>query len=202
MKWSVALFGHYKMNWGIIEKDYNLCVYRSIEKPLWNSGKNQWEADGMEFPEKVYRLHQATGNERRAVPGDIIAFHPWPHEWTDATAKECLIVTISGDLSRQQMLALKEPWWDTETYRIPINTPVERTALFPKTHLKKRRFQIPVPDLEATGINLIRMLDKNDLYIPNVELTKYKCWDKLNARYVNDGDRLKTINALWYGGGP
>ena len=62
-KWSVALFGHVKPNYYIQDAKTGDTVYRSITDP------------GDVGPD--LKVHIVTGNDRRAKPGDIIAFKPW-----------------------------------------------------------------------------------------------------------------------------
>ena len=58
------------------------------------------------------------GWERRAMPGDVIAYKPIEREftWTETERKEFLIATIVGTSARQ-MEAMVEPQWDTDSYR-------------------------------------------------------------------------------------
>jgi len=59
----------------------------------------------------------AEGCERRAQPGDMIAFKPFEREdtWTPTERKEFLIVTMEGP-TKSQMDALCEVYWDLDSY--------------------------------------------------------------------------------------
>ena len=143
---------------------------------------------------------QAPGWEKRAVPGDIIAFKPIEHEsrWTPTERKEFLIVTIDG-VSRDQMEALCEEYWDLNTWKEydPKDIVADIDIPTPQDIVKKRRFNIPVIDLVSTGVNETAMLDKKYLYNPKLsDFTKFSCIDKINSRYINITDGLNMIEPL------
>lgn len=129
------------------------------------------------------------GWERRAMPGDIIAYKLAIDEakWTPRERKEFLIVTIDGP-SPEQMDALCEPLYDI-TKADADGHPLE--------HLRKRRFSIPVKDLVANGLDEMAMLDNENAYAPELPTAlKTECFDKLRDRYVSDGDNLRVIDPV------
>jgi len=97
-KWSVALYGHDKPRYYMIEREYNVRVATFVDPPKWDPGKQQW-ADGLIiFPISAYELRNVTGWEKRAAPGDIIAYKEWKPDifWSPTERREFLIVTIDG----------------------------------------------------------------------------------------------------------
>ena len=231
MRYSFALFGHYKPNWSMIEIEYDTLVATFVDEPKWDAGQKAWIDGKIVFPEHVYRLHQWIGNERRAVPGDVIACKEAPAFWTATERKEFLIIEIDN-LTFIQANALCEMEWDLNSYNLydPLSEEnwyarqVEKTLLtndppsslkkldekriewfenymfgekfknrFPKTHWKKRRFNIPLTTLESKGVDIEQMLDRKVLYNPTIESNKLEYYDKLKQRNILETDKLKTI---------
>ena len=115
-KWSVALFGHDKYKYGIFETEHNVCVARYVNAPSWNESYQRWEDGKVLFPAHVYHLYETIGNERRCVPGSIVAFKPYGQDWSELEKKHFLIVTVDG-LDQFQMAALCEEEWDLGKYK-------------------------------------------------------------------------------------
>jgi len=163
------------------------------------------------------------GWEKRAVPGDVIAYKPIDQKdrWTPTERAEFLIVTIDGP-SQAQMEALCEPFWDTNSYRPyeplsyddfvlsfvdpdVIDKPsayakylemmLENSRL-PTTYLKKRRFNIPLETLKSAGVDEVKMLDRELLYSPKLPTLPYtESFDKMKSRNVLASDGLRLIEA-------
>ena len=190
-KWTVALFGHYK------PKDL--------------------------------------GWERRAMPGDLIAFKPYGEDWTDNEKRHFLIVTIVG-FTEEHWDALAEHLWDLNSYELykPMTQPVFETWVLdqlaqqtdsaarivaflnnksqfyieyfagvkercelPRRGLKKRRFHIPLAELKQMGVNESDMLEKEKLYVPEIDEIDYlDITDKMRERKILITDILKGIQPL------
>lgn len=130
MKYSIALFGHWKHRYEIREKQAKRIV---IPKGINFLGIEEFEEKEVNKvvarlssppdydlnPDK-YFLYEVTGLEKRCVPGDIVAFKPYEQrdKWTPTERTEFLIVTIETD--RKMMEGLFEPQWDVDTY-FPYN---------------------------------------------------------------------------------
>ena len=118
-----------------------------------------------------YKPHDI-GWERRAFPGDIVAFKPIEQEftWTDTEKKEFLIITIDGP-TENQMLGLCEPQWDLTSYR-PF-APDKDLATF----VTRMQARIAVKRTASDPDMLKRMLDdleskKDLLYAEHIEATR------------------------------
>lgn len=170
-RWSVALFGH--------------------EKP------------------------KVDGQERRAKPGDIIAARPIEEagRWTPTEHKEFLIVEID-EFEPEQIAALTEPHWDTNTYFIPSDADLDAyyaehekrgtvpdpIELYPSQYHAKRRFHIPLADLEAAGVDVDKMLNKEKEYKVKIKtFSKTEIRDKLNRDYVKPDAGMNPIKPLIVG---
>lgn len=169
-KWSVALFGHDKPRFYLQDKVTGKTEERHVIDP-----------DIVGYDTDKYKKHVVTGWEKRAVPGDIIAFKPYKAGklWSDLEEAHFLIVDIDGP-TESQMVALCELYYDT------INPDIN-------THLRKRRFNIPIADLISAGVNEIDMKNKGKRYIPSVAFTKTDCFDKLRDRKVRNSDKLNLM---------
>lgn len=127
---------------------------------------------------------KVSGWERRAQPGDIIAVRPIGehNRWTETEKREFLIVIID-DFEFPQIGGLLEPLWDPDS--------------FPVIPLKKRRFNIPLSDLEEMGVDLPRMLDRNEVYSPSIApIKKIQVYDKLKKRKASKDDHFNLINLI------
>jgi len=168
------------------------------------------------FDEETYWIYNVDGWEKRAEPGDVIAykgyrsqkgivgyskFHEYGRDtWTEKDRKEFLIVTLDN-LEYAQMPALCEPMWDLDSYKIPAEYPEEPEELYPTKHLKKRRYHIPMNDLKQLGVDEARMTDKQVEYMPELrDIQKVESYDKLNERYILEADELHLIQPVIYGG--
>lgn len=158
------------------------------------------------FDDKLLYVYNVTGWEKRAEPGDVIAVQPLSHEpkWVPNEEKGFLIVRFGG-LTDAQTGGITEPVWDTESAneelagwtQKQIDELKEPYYLYPSAHLKKRRFHIPLADLEALGVDLAKMLDTKTRYRPALRsIGKLEGYDKLNGRYVLSTDELKTLEPL------
>lgn len=75
----------------------------------------------------------------------------------------------------------------------------ERSA-YPKTYLKKRRFNIPLEDLSNFGVDVLKMLDVNLVYQPQIfVLRKTHCYDKIREGYIFETDGLNFIKPKDFG---
>lgn len=127
-KWAVALFGHYKPRYELREN--------KLTTVLLSRGTNYQDIEQFEeaeihkvvsrhvdlptgFDEAELFVYNVTGWEKRAIPGDIIAFKPYGEDWTDLEKTHFLIVTIDG-LDRSQMTAFCEAYYDLDSYE-PYN---------------------------------------------------------------------------------
>lgn len=69
-----------------------------------------------------------------------------------------------------------------------------QACAFPQDYLKKRRFCLALDCLEALGVDLKRMLDKELLYKPDLPFIPITlCFDKLRQRSVEASDGLRPI---------
>jgi len=163
------------------------------------------------------------GWEKRAMPGDVIAYKPIDQEdrWTPTERAEFLIVTIDGP-SQAQMEALCEPFWDTSSYHPyePLSYDdfvlsfvdsriIDKSSAYakylemmlensrlPTTYLKKRRFNIPLETLKSAGVDEVKMLDRELLYSPKLPTLPYtESFDKMKSRNVQVSDGLNLIKA-------
>jgi len=226
MKWSVALFGHYKPKYYLVEKSTgNILNNYLLDPPKINVDK--------------YFLYEVKGNEKRCFPGDIVAWKPFSdeHKWTEKERQEFLIITIDGP-TKEQIVALTEPYWDIASYKeyAPYRTidafVVAKTTIiekrdcdksfeidklvqnkerlysehlismkersrFPQEILKKRRMGLSFDVLVDMGVDLPAMLDKEVTYSPTLPAIPVTfCNDKLTERQVVTEDRLRTIQPL------
>lgn len=149
------------------------------------------------FDNGRYFIYNVVGWEKRACPGDIIAFKPDKESWTLKEKSEFLTITLDN-LEQFQMDAVCESYWDTNDYEvIDPKTIKKQVELYPQSHLKKRRFYIPINDLKFLGVDESKMLDKELEYAPKLrDIDKLECFDKLNNRYVNVSDNLETIKPI------
>jgi hypothetical protein len=169
-----------------------------------------------EFDSKKYFVYNVLGWEKRAEPGDVIAFKAYRHQigivgysklheygrdtWTETERKHFLIITLDN-LEYAQMPGICEPYWDTNSYKFPDVYPEKAEAFYPTQALKKRRFNIPLDDLKQIGVDETKMLDTNTEYMPDLrDIQKIECRDKLNERYVLESDQLRLIEPVMYGG--
>lgn len=191
-KWSVALFGHYKPRFYLRERKSGLLVTDFVEKPI----EAYWD-------EEKYYVYDVQGWERRAEPGDIIAVRPFKEHdrWTDTERKQFLIVTMS-DFELEQLAGVVEPYWDTDSYPVITEEMLEKNLKLletieiatPEKYHKKRRFNIPLTDLENMGVDLQKMLDKRVLYSPELDtIKKVGCFDKMKKEKAKDSDGFNLI---------
>lgn len=237
-KWSVALFGHLKPKFYIQTKDTGITVARTSEEPDYDPDIQCWVIGVDTFPITDFKLHQVDGWAKRAEPGDIIAFKPWPErfKWTENETKEFLIVELHIPSGQQKREALCECEYDLNTY--PEYDPptfddwhsalylratraknkeiamrkyqrmtdkqkkdkydfdiemMQMGAAYPKGYNKKRRFKFTLQDLEAEGIDVGRMLDRDLIYDPRPRLQHLIGVDKLKIRKVQPTDGLNLI---------
>ena len=232
--WTIALFGHWKYNWVLFETEHNISVARFVDEPEWDSENKGWIVDHQFMPSSVYDLRQMTGNEKREVPGDIVAFKQSGQDWTELEKRHFLIVDFSGPETPEEMLALSEIEWDLDSYR-PYE-PMDHSGWYEMVYTKfnarpepartksiqyltansgqmyddyvalcqnrsetplspwrKRRFRFLLADLESKGVDVDRMLDKSEIYVPKVNLTISDSYDKLRDRYALETDGLNRI---------
>lgn len=149
------------------------------------------------FDNGRYFIYNVAGWEKRAMPGDIIALKPFGQDWTLKEKMEFLPITLDN-IEPEQLPGVCEPVWDTDDYEIiDPKTIKEQVELYPRSHLKKRRFNIPMDDLKSFGIDENKMLDKEIYYAPAIkEINKLECFDKFNARYISLEDNLETIKPI------
>lgn len=142
------------------------------------------------------------GWERRAEPGDIIAFRPISEHgfWTPTERREFLIVTLD-DIEIEHLEGLKECHWDTDSYQIPEGLEARLIAegvhdtILPSRYFKKRRFQITLDDLRDRGVDIDKMLNKELFYNPEIETIKrVKCYDKMKKGYAAKSDKHKLMD--------
>lgn len=151
---------------------------------------------------------RVTGWEFRAKPGDIIACKPADkaHTWTSTERAEFLIIEIDG-FEPDDIAALTEPLWDTNSIPVLPDKMLEEliakgetVQLLPTRHLNKRRFNIPIADLQAAGVDTARMLDKEQEYAPEVKtFAKVEVFDKLNSTRVSADAGMNLITPLTVG---
>ena len=149
------------------------------------------------FDNGRYFIYNVVGWEKRACPGDIIALKPFGQDWTPKEKMEFLPITLDN-IEPEQLPGICEPVWDTNDYKyVDPKTIKEQIELFPQSHLKKRRFNIPIEDLKSFGVDEAKMLDKQLHYAPKIKsIGKLECFDKLNDRYISLEDNLKTIEPI------
>jgi len=198
-KWSVALFGHYKPRYYLRERVSGVLVTDYIEKPT----EAYWD-------EEKYYVYDVQGWEKRAEPGDIIAARPLTehHIWSDVERKQFLIVIID-DLELEQLEGLTEPFWDTTSYPVVTDERIQELInrdevgeLLPTVYHKKRRFNIPLNDLEAMGVEKEKMLDKKVLYSPKLDaIKKVDCYDKMKQQKATASTGFNMIEPIRIGKG-
>jgi hypothetical protein len=171
-KWSVALFGHDKPNYTMIETCLDTAVASFVDAPpyhdmLPSTGFSGWLDGTVEFPDHVYHLHSRTGNEKRTVPGSIVGFKPFENAyWSPAERRRFLIVGIEG-LSRRQMEALCEPEYDLNSYREYNIMNIDQW--FNRSWFKT----LTKPNMEKA--QLILTEQKDELYQEYCELYQLRC---------------------------
>ena len=108
MKFSVALFGHYKPRYAIRQNETGQVVAESYEQP--GTSANKWVIGGQEYSQSTHFLYEYPGWEFREAPGDIIAYKPWSEgvDWTENEKKRYLIVVIDG-IDADEMYVLTQP---------------------------------------------------------------------------------------------
>lgn len=204
MKWTVALFGHYKYRYELRENKLSTVMlsmgknYQGIEQfreEQIHKTVSRHVKMPTDYDTEKYFVYECTGCDKRAMPGDIIAFKPYGKSWTELEKKQFLIITIDG-LTRAQMEALCEPYYDLENVTY-IEHEDGKTEVVPGI-LKKRRFHIPIDDLGKLGVDKSKMLDKEQIYVPAIrDVSKLECYDKKNARYVSETDGLNLIQPIF-----
>lgn len=198
-QWSAALFGHYKPRYYLRERKSGLLMMDFVDLP----SETFWD-------EEKYYVYPVQGWERRAEPGDIVAVRPIAeaNRWTDTERKLFLIVELD-DFEPEQLAGVTEPHWDTTAYPVIPNevlTKMEQTGevvdLFPSQYHKKRRFNVPLSDLSAMGVDTAKMLDKNVLYTPKMDTIKrIGCFDKMKQRKAAATDNFRLIEPVKIGAG-
>lgn len=129
MKFSVALFGHKKHRYEVREvkptrvvrsKGINMYGVEEFEDRMINRIVARLDDPPNYTLASKYFLYEVTGLEKRAIPGDIIAYKPYErrHTWTPTERTEFLIVTI--DTQREILDGLFESYWDIDSY-FPYN---------------------------------------------------------------------------------
>jgi hypothetical protein len=185
--WAVLLFGHYKPRYYLLDKGTGILVSQHVTKPT-------------DFDKSRLRIHNVIDWEKRAEPGDFTTHRPWDERWryTPTERKGFLIIRVTGPTDAQ-MLALRERLYDTSSESWDVG-PADGIKLgkkmdfFPRRHLHKRRFKVPLDDLIARGVDLDSMLNKEMEYVPSLEaFDKFAIWDKLRDRYIIASDGLNTI---------
>lgn len=223
MIFSVALFGHYKPRYYLMDRKTNLIVHQIVDDP----------GDFSRDPN--YYVYEVQGWEKRAEPGDVIAIKPAGSLWTPLEYKQFLIIEIDGLESLQQEEALKEPKWDINSYRkyapmtkeewyaivyakaLAVSDSINAIAKleanqdawyigyvegekercrYPMESLKKRRFNIKLDDLEVEHIDLELMLDPQIEYKPKVVFPKDGVNDKVTNVYLPIDAKLDPIKPL------
>lgn len=206
MLYSVALFGHHKYNYEIREKLLSLVElpigtnYAGVQlyQEVW---VNKVVGRYVEYPENydpdLHIIYERTGNNARAIPGDIIAIRPVGHKWTAIEKKEFLIVQL--DLQPEHLMGIVEPVWDLTSYpELPADfwDKYEGDVLSttPARHLKKRRFNVSESTLESLGVDLDDMKNKDLEYVPEIRaIDRTEGHDKLKDRLILETDGLNVL---------
>lgn len=211
MIWSVALFGHHKYKYELRERELSKVRlskgtnYQGIEiftDVFIHKTVGKFIDRPAGFNSDIYFIYEITGTNERAQPGDIIGIRPINHlnKWTPTEKKRFLIIFIDN-LDSHQLIGITEPVWDLNSYPDMTDFDWSKTTdaellLYPQKHLNKRRFSIELNVLENAGIDIQRMLDINELYIPDKIFDKSECFDKLNKRKIITTDNLNPIKPL------
>lgn len=94
---------------------------------------------------------------------------------------------------------IKKPWKDksveekNKEYDDYIIHEKEK-CVYPRDYFNKRRMKITLEDLDASGIDLIKMLDRNQFYSPKSPVfSKTGCFDKLKVDKVKSDAKLNRI---------
>lgn len=169
MKWSVALFGHYKPEYHIVEigeftqiVDGRTIVHTTrpvafVLKDEFVEYENHYRSGDFIYSKENHVLKAVGGNEFRARPGDIIAYKP-QNIWSENERREFLIVTIDG-LSEGQMEALCEAYFDPASYDAFNPDTIEE-------YLRKVKAKMLLhPGVTPNNIELrFAMMDHEELY--------------------------------------
>lgn len=186
------------------EKDGALRIplYESHDKYFfatanYNFGKSYNDGQYLSWDADKHYVFVVDGNEKRAKPGDVIGYHPFDKApWNEGIFAHYLVVALDGP-DANQMQALKECQWDTTSYKIPKLNRGEQVGIYPAKHEQKRRFHIPLDDLEDLGVDMEQMLSPSLHYNPGLKIfSKVDAFDKLRDRYTLASDGLHTIQPL------
>ncbi len=117
-------------------------------------------------------------DEFRAQFGDIIAFKPEGHQWSEKERKLFLIVQVDGPTA-SQMAALAEPYYDAQKAGIQ----------------RKRRFALPEATMKNLGVDISKAKDTGVVYQPleSTYVWKEDFFDKMTSRNVAGTDGLNLI---------
>lgn len=189
-KWSVALWVKKQPRYYLKSKVDHRTVMTYVEEPT-------------NFNKTLYYLYNVRGWEVRANPGDFIDYKPYKDReiWTPIERREFLILTING-LEREQMEALKEPYFNITDVKENLTQkhiddldPEEWITLSPNSYFNKRRMGMLLTDLSSLGVDLGRMFDLDDEYIPRIaDLNKLQVQDKMRERKIDASDNILEYN--------
>jgi len=189
-KWSIALWGYDKRNYILVDKKTGIGDQGHLELP------DHYD------PDKHRLIDMTTENERRIKPGDVVAWKYWKDrdKWTTYDRQICLIIILNSNLVGTQLGALKEPQYDLTTWA-PLNgreltddEDLDGMPDYPMKNIFKRRFHIPLQDLESLGVDITKMKDKDLVYQPDIEIsTSDYFFDKMNSRKLLPTDGLNPF---------
>lgn len=115
-----------------------------------------------EFAIRAYDQEDLESGHKRSKKGDIIAYKPYPHEWGRKEKQGFVFVTMDG-LTEEEASALCSPYYEDGKTPTVDETP---------TILAKRRFKIPIEELEKVAkirVDAREMEDPNKEYQPFID---------------------------------
>lgn len=173
----------------------------------FSHGASMWHLYGdsvwTENERRRFLIVKMTGFENDQVSGmkevehDLSSYVPYFDPKDFDAFKALLKKKANESVDRKKALAaLNRPGFLDGKYKEYVEM-WPHGFFLPKRHWKKRRFAVPLDSLSALGINVDRMLDMNDSYVPEIgEIGREHVWDKLRQRSVSEMDRFQMIQRL------
>ena len=117
---------------------------------------DHWKVGDRQFQKEKHILHTVEGNEKRAIPGDIIHYKEDKEDgrplWVTNEESHFLVLRID-DLEKEQMLALTEQEYDLNSYSIYSPMTFGQYKLQQEENVKN------VPDVQLNSTNAYVKID-------------------------------------------